>query len=107
MRMLLKILVVPASVGLMGGVANAAPANLPLNERETSAQTEVTPVHYRHWHGYRYRPYGYYYRPYYRPYRYRYRPYGYYYRPYYYRPYYYHPRRYHRPRVRFHLGVGF
>jgi hypothetical protein len=105
MRTLLKVLLVPASVGLMGGVADAAPANLPLNERETSAQTDIAPVHYRHWHGYRYRPYGYYYRPYYRPYRYR--PYGHYYRPYYYRPYYHYPRRHHGPRVRFHLGIGY
>jgi hypothetical protein len=106
MRTLFKILLVPAV--LTGGAANAAPANVPLNERDASdasAGTEVTQVYHRHrhWrHGYYYRPYRYYHRPYYRPYRYYYRPYGYYHRPYY-----YHPRRYYGPRVRFHLGIGF
>lgn len=105
MRTLLKILLAPAAVGLTGGAANAAPANVPLNERAVSAGTEVTQVHYRHrhWrHGHYYRPYRYQYWPYYRPYRYHYRPYGYRYRPYY-----HYPRRYHRPRVRFNIGVGF
>jgi hypothetical protein len=109
MRNLLKILLVPAAFGLMGGAANAAPGNVAPSApaKATDADANATQIHYRrgYWHGHRHwrhRHYGY--RHYYRPYRYYYRPYGYYYRP---RPYYYRPYYRHRPRVRFHLGIGY
>lgn len=108
MRNLLKTLLVPVAFALAGGTAGAAPGNVapaaPVKTADVGANAKVAQVHYRrgHWHGHRHWRHRYYgYRPYYRPYGYYYRPYGYYYRP-------YHPRRYHhRPRVRFHLGIGF
>ena len=107
MHTLLKILVIPAAFGLMGGVASAAPGNVGASAQAKTAEAGevVTQVRHggRHWRKYRHsrRHYN---RNYYPSYRYRYQPS---YRRYNYRPYQrYQHRRYQRPGIRFHFGIG-